>query len=196
MKASRGAILMAIVMITAPLSAQDGGGAPLPVRLRVSGEVRVGRPAPPVVLPYATQAGHGPADQPFTLAKELGHVVVLVFHPGDFTPGSMAQWRGLRERAATLFPAGVVVVGISTDSLDTHVRFARELDLPFKLTSDPDLSVARSYGAADGSRAKRMTVVVGPGGQVRYVDAAFAVLDPQSYVHLGAAIESAKKESP
>lgn len=196
MKLSHGVMLVAIWAVTAPLSAQDGGGAPLPVRLRLAGEVRVGRPAPPIVLPYATQAGPGPADQPFTLAKELGRVVVLVFHPGDFTPGSMAQWRALRERAATLFPSGVVVVGISTDSLETHVRFARELDLPFKLVSDADLSVARRYGAADGSRARRMMVVVGPGGQVHYVDAAFAVLDPQSYVHLGAAIAAARKELP
>lgn len=196
MKARRSAILVAIGLITAPLSAQDRGGDAPVVRLRLANELRIGQAAPPIVVPYATQSGPGPTDQPFTLAKELGRVVVLVFHPGDFTPGSMAQWRALRERSATLFPSGVVVVGVSTDSLETHARFARELDLPFKLVSDADLAVARRYGAADGSRARRMTVVVGPRGHVRYVDASFAVLDPQSYVHLGAAIEAAKKELP
>jgi peroxiredoxin Q/BCP len=95
-----------------------------------------------------------------------------------------------------MFGDGVVLVGISNDSLATHQRFARELDLPFKLLSDPDLRVTRAYGAADGARARRVVVVIGRDGQVRHVDPAFAALDPQSYVQLGAAIEAARKERP
>jgi len=176
-----------------PLAAQD---RPISVRLRLADEVRVGRAAPPVVLPYATRDGIGPADQPFTLAKELGRVVVLAFYPGDFTPGCTAEWRAFAERAGTMFGDGVVLAGISNDSLGTHARFARELDLPFKLLSDTDLRVARAYGAADGARARRIVVVIGRDGVVRYVDPAFAALDPQSYVQLGAAIEAARNERP
>jgi peroxiredoxin Q/BCP len=123
-------------------------------------------------------------------------VVVLAFYPGDFTPGCTAEWRAFAERATTMFGDGVVLVGISNDSLATHQRFARELDLPFKLLSDPDLRVTRAYGAADGARARRVVVVIGRDGQVRHVDPAFAALDPQSYVQLGAAIEAARKERP
>jgi peroxiredoxin Q/BCP len=186
-------LCLALLVVTAPVAAQD---RPVSVRLRLADEVRIGRAAPAVVLPYATRDGLGPADQPFTLAKELGRVVVLAFYPGDFTPGCTAEWRAFAERAKTLFGEGVVLVGISNDSLATHVRFARELDLPFKLLSDPDLRVARSYGAADGARARRVVVVVGRDGRVRHVDPAFAALDPQSYVQLGAAIEAARKERP
>ena len=88
----------------------------------------------------------------------------------------------------------MVVAGISADSLDSHIRFARELDLPFKLLSDPSLSVARNYGVADGDRARRAVVVVGRNGVVRYFDPAFAALDPQSYSQLGAAVQAARKE--
>jgi peroxiredoxin Q/BCP len=88
----------------------------------------------------------------------------------------------------------VVVAGISPDSLESHVRFARELELPFKLLSDPELRVARQYGATDGNRMRRVVVVVGRDGIVRYVDPAFAALDPQSYLQLGAAVEAARRE--
>lgn len=185
--------LATALALAAPLAAQD---RPVAVRFRLADEVRIGRPAPAVVLPYATRDGIGPADQPFTLAKELGRVVVLAFYPGDFTPGCTAEWRAFAERAPTLFGEGVVLVGISNDSLATHVRFARELELPFKLLSDADLRVARTYGAADGARARRVVVVIGRDGATRFVDPAFAALDPQSYVQLGAAIEAARKERP
>ncbi|MEO8478810.1 MAG: redoxin domain-containing protein [Gemmatimonadota bacterium] len=185
------AVVCGIPVVTA--SGQDAA-APVSIRLRVAEEARVGRPAPDIVLQYATRDGLGPVDQPFSLRKELGRVVVLAFYPGDFTPGCTAEWQGLRDRAAELFGNDVVVAGISTDSLASHVRFAREFDLPFKFLSDPDLIVARQYDAADGRRARRAVVVLGRDGVVRYIDRAFAALDPESYVHLGEAVAAATKE--
>ena len=187
--------LAALAVLAAPLGAQTSNhDVPVPIRLRVADDVRVGQAAPQIVLPYATRDGVGPAAQPFDLRKELGLVVVLAFYPGDFTPGCAAEWRTLREQSATLFGPDVVVAGISADSLDSHIRFARELDLPFKLLSDPRLTVARNYGVADGDRSRRAVVVVGRNGVVRYFDPAFAALDPQSYSQLGAAVQAARKE--
>lgn len=195
---TRPAVRLALLLAVGggmPLAAQDPAAErPLSVKLRLAEEVRVGRPAPPVVLPYATRDGIGPVDQPFTLAKELGRVVVLAFYPGDFTPGCTAEWRAFAERKA-MFGDDVVLVGISSDSLATHVRFARELELPYKLLSDTELRVARAYGVADGTRTRRAVIVIGRDGVVRHLDPAFAALDPQSYVTLGAAIEAARKDA-
>lgn len=184
-----GALLLTLAM---PAAAQDGD-QPVKLRLLLDDAPSVGRKAPAIVLPYATRSGVGPADQPFSLAREIGRVVVLVFYPGNFIAASTAEWQALRERSATLAPDGVVLVGISTDSLVSHVRFASGLDLPFKLLSDGDRAIIQRYGVSDGPRARRAVVVVGPDGTVRYLDPAFAVLDPESYVHLAAAIRAAKE---
>ncbi len=189
----RDVALLSLLTVT-PLTAQTLESSPVRLSLRVAEELRVGRPAPAVTLPYATAAGIGPADQPFELHRELGRVVVLAFYPGDFTPGCTAEWRAFRDRAATLFGPEVVVAGISGDSLESHVAFARQLELPFKLLSDAGLRVARRYDAADANRARRVVVVVGRDGLVRYLDRAFAALDPEAYVQLGAAVSAARAE--
>jgi hypothetical protein len=54
--------------------------------------------------------------------------------------------------------------------------------------------VARRYAAVDGPRARREVIVIGRDGRVTYVDAGFAALDPQSYVHLSAAIQAAREK--
>ncbi len=163
------------------------------VRLALEDPPRVGRPAPAIVLPYATSTGVGPADQPFDLRLELGNVVVIAFYPADFSAGCTAEWEAFRDRANSALN-GVVVVGVSADSLATHQRFAAQLGLPFKLLSDPDHEVARRYAAMDGARPRRAVVVVGRDGRVRFIDPAFLALDPQSYSRLDAAIATAKEK--
>jgi peroxiredoxin len=61
------------------------------------------------------------------------------------------------------------------------------------LLSDRDGAIIQRYGLSDGSRAKRAVVVIGRDGTVRSVDPAFAALDPQSYIHLAAAIRAAQE---
>ncbi|MEO5798440.1 MAG: redoxin domain-containing protein [Gemmatimonadales bacterium] len=186
--------LGAVLLGAASPAIGQGTTARLPrVKLALEDAPRLGRPAPLVVLPYATAAGIGPVDQPFALGKELGNIVVLAFYPGDFTPASTAQWRAFRERADSLFGTGVVVVGVASDSLATHQRFAQELELPFKLLGDADHTVARRYAAMNSKQPRHMVVVVGRDGRVRYVDSTFAPLDPERYVHLATAIAAAKE---
>jgi peroxiredoxin Q/BCP len=181
-------------MMVAGTAAGQADSSGVRVRFALEDVIKVGRPAPVFTLPYATRSGPGPADQPFDLAKELGRVVVIAFYPGDFTPGCTAEWRAFAQQADSLFGDGVVVAGISVDSLDSHVRFARELELPFKLLSDRSQQVARIYGVAQGAKVRRVVIVVGRDGRVTWFDPAFAELDPQRYVQLAAAVRAAKEK--
>ena len=185
----------AFVLLTAVLAHQAGAQDSGAVKLRLSLEegVHVGRRAPALVLPYATADSAGPASQPFDLAKEVDQVVVLIFYPRDEVPGVAEDWRAIVAHEPPPAGGGVELVGISADSVAAHVRFARELGLPFKLLSDRTLAVARRYGAIRGREIAPMLVVVGRGGRVRYVDPQFAPRIAASYVHLDAAIRTAKE---
>jgi peroxiredoxin len=103
--------------------------------------------APEFTLPWATRDSVGPADAPFRLGHARGKVVVLAFFPKDFTSGCTAEMRTFADQYATMFGDEVVVVGISVDSVTTHVSFAQSLQLPFQLLSDPAQAVAKKYGS-------------------------------------------------
>ncbi|MGH7584355.1 MAG: hypothetical protein ACREL5_14130, partial [Gemmatimonadales bacterium] len=79
------------------------------LRLSVQEGAHVGRKAPPIVLPYATRDSAGPTSQPFDLAKELGHVVIVVFYPGSGALGAgppgagpSADWRAIAQHEGPL----------------------------------------------------------------------------------------------
>ena len=81
-----------------------------------------------------------------SLSDFLGRKVVLYFYPKDNTPGCTRQacafadsYKGFRSR-------DVVVIGISKDSVASHLKFAQKYDLPFILLSDPELQAIQSYG--------------------------------------------------
>lgn len=188
---NRWACVPLIVALAQGAAAQDSGAVKL--RLSLEEGAHVGRRAPAVVLPYATADSAGPTTQPFDLAKELDHVVVLIFYLRDDAPGAAEDWRAIAAHEPPAPGGGVVIVGIAADSIAAHVRFARKLQLPFKLLSDRTRAVARRYGAVRGREISPLLVVVGRGGQVRYVDAQFAPRVAASYVHLDAAIRAAKE---
>ena len=178
------------------LSAQDTAtAAPSkgpPTAVMVSGP-DVGRRAPGVRLPWANAEGVGPADQAHDLANDLGKTVVLAFYPRDFTSSDKTQLRTFAERYDSLFGPEVTVVGISTDPLETHSRFAASLALPFRLLSDPTQAVARRYASHDRSGHLRRTVyVIGPDGRVKYRNLRFNPLDPKHYAELGAAVRRSR----
>ena len=144
-------------------------------------------------LPWANRDGIGPADQPYDLSLDRGKTVVLAFYPKDFTSGCTAELKTFAQQYDSLFGPEVVVVGISVDSLPTHVRFATSLGLPFRLLSDPDQAVARRYASKGRSGSMRRTVyVVGPDGKVQYRNTRFNALDPGHYTELGAAVRRSR----
>jgi peroxiredoxin Q/BCP len=180
----------ALVVAAHLLPAQAGYGKPTAV---VVGGPEVGRRAPDFTLAWANQDGVGPAEAPYQLWRDRGKTVVVAFYPRDFTKGCTAEMRTFAEQYDTLFGPDVVVVGISTDSVETHSRFAASLNLPFRLLSDPDQAVAKRYGSFDSSGFSRRTVfVVAPDGTVKYRNLHFNALDPKHYAELGAAVQAAR----
>lgn len=182
--------LLASVMTAAPLKAQDSTiGRPAAI---LADGPREGEMAPDFSLPWATKdsVGGGPW---FGLSSQRGKVVVLAFYPKDFTPGCTAEMRAFTEQYADLFGEDVVVVGINADSLDTHVRFAQSLGVPFRLLSDLDQKVSKKYGSAGERGYNRRTIyVIDRKGRVSYTDLRFGALDPKAYRNLKAAVRDAR----
>jgi peroxiredoxin Q/BCP len=154
---------------------------------------REGDRAPDFSLPWASRDTAGAVPW-FSLSAERGKVVVVAFYPRDFTSGCTAEMKAFTEQYTDLFGDDVVVVGISTDSLSTHQRFAASLGLPFRLLSDPDQRVSKVYGSADTDGRNRRTVfVVDRKGRVGYVDYRFGALDPESYSSLKSAVQEERR---
>jgi peroxiredoxin Q/BCP len=187
--------LVACVVLAAPPStlAQDGPGK---VTVRMQGGPDVGQRAPDFSLPWANRDGVGPVESPYQLASDRGKTVVVAFYPRDFTKGCTAQMRTFAEQYDSLFGPNVVLVGISTDSVTTHSRFASSLGLPFRLLSDPEQRVSKQYASKDPEGYNRRTIyVVGPDGRVKFRDLSFNALDPNDYADLRAAVRNSSRGS-
>ena len=159
--------------------------------ITVLGGPDVGRRAPDFSLPWAGRDGVGPVEAPYQLASDRGKTVVVAFYPRDFTKGCTAEMRAFAEQYDSLFGPEVVLVAISTDSVETHKRFAASLGLPFRLLSDPEQRVSKQYSSKDPDGYNRRTVyVVGPDGKVKFRNMRFNALDPKDYAELRAAVKS------
>src|SRR3954462_6177124 len=80
------------------------------------------------------------------LSDLKGQRVVLYFYPKDDTPGCTKEACDFRDNMARL-SRRAVVLGVSRDSIASHVKFKAKYELPFDLLSDPDASVGKAYGA-------------------------------------------------
>ncbi len=189
--------LMAVALLAgcavAPAS-QRPSGEPIRLGLTLDGAPRIGGLAPDIVLPYATRDGVGPGNQPFDLRKELGLVVVMSFCRLDTAEECLTQWRTFRDQQSAIFGAGVVVVGVSADSLPALAKFAAGQTLPFKFVSDPDRVYARRFAFIDAiGRVRHTLMVIGRDGRVRYIDGGFAALESTGYNNLAGAVKAAKE---
>jgi thioredoxin-dependent peroxiredoxin len=106
------------------------------------------------------------------LSDQRGKVVVLLFYPGDETPICTRQMCSVRDRWADYSATGAEVVGLSTDSVESHKKFADHHDLPLRLLSDVGGSVANLYGAQSliPGKVARSVFVIDANGIVRYRD--------------------------
>jgi peroxiredoxin Q/BCP len=178
---------------TPPAVAQNGPGT---IRAILEKGPDVGQRAPDFSLPWANRDGEGPIESPYQLASDRGKTVVVAFYPRDFTKGCTAQMRTFAEQYDSLFGPDVVLVAISTDSVQTHGRFAASLGLPFRLLSDPEQRVSKQYASKHPDGYNRRTIyVIGPDGRVRYRNLRFNALDPKDYADLRSAVRSSTRRS-
>jgi thioredoxin-dependent peroxiredoxin len=97
--------------------------------------------------------------------------VVIFFYPKDDTTGCTKEACRFRDDFARFGRTGAQIVGISSDSVESHRRFAAKYSLPYTLLSDPGGRVRKLYGATSlfGLMAGRATFVIDREGVVRHV---------------------------
>ena len=100
--------------------------------------LEVGTKAPDFELPDQNGELH-------KLSDYTGKKVVLYFYPKDNTPGCTRQACAFAQNYSAFEEKGVVVIGVSKDSVASHVKFAEKHQLPFILLSDPELVAIQGY---------------------------------------------------
>jgi len=147
----------------------------------------VGQPAPEFTLP--DQNGGS-----VSLSSLKGGWVVVYFYPKDDTPGCTAESCSFRDSFEEFTDAGAKVVGISSDSVESHKAFATKHNLPFTLLADTDGSVRNAFGVGKtlGLIPGRVTYVIDPEGVVRHKFS--SQFKPKS--HIDEALDVIKAGSP
>jgi peroxiredoxin Q/BCP len=141
---------------------------------------------------FSTQMVEGDQIKPVKLSDFRGKRVVLYFYPKDFTPGCTKEACSFRDGFSRFQKAGIVVLGCSIDSSDNHRAFIKKYSLQFPLLLDPDKTIARTYGAANGIPIlgfdKRITYLIDPAGKILKV---YPSVDPS--VHATEILEVLEK---
>ena len=129
--------------------------------------VREGEPAPDFEL--KTDSG-----ETVKLSSFRGRPIVLYFYPGDDTPGCTKEACSFRDVYDDFQERGAVILGVSPDAEESHVRFKQKYNLPFALLADTEHDAAEKYGVwveknSFGKKrmsVKRSTFVIDPDGTV------------------------------
>lgn len=130
----------------------------------MSTRIQEGTQAPELTLPAHP-------DGEVSLSDYRGKWVVLFFYPKDETPGCTKEACHFRDTYQDFVDAGAVVLGISSDSLESHKGFASKHRLPYPLLSDhkgqarKTFQVPKTLGLFPG----RVTYVIDPGGVIRRI---------------------------
>ena len=134
------------------------------------------------VVSFAAQAGSltGKPAPDFALPDQYGEIhkledfrgtwLALYFYPRDDTPGCTTEACNFRDNIYAFKAIGAEVVGISIDDTESHKEFSEKYELPFKILSDTDGSVTRTYEAIRDLKlfkwAKRESFLINPEGIV------------------------------
>ncbi|MCK5290876.1 MAG: peroxiredoxin [Thermoplasmata archaeon] len=106
-----------------------------------------------------------------SLSNYSGKNVVVYFYPKDNTPGCTKEAKSFRDYGGEFENLNTEIVGISTDSIKSHEKFARKYDLDFTLLSDRDKTICNSCGVTGltGMTAKRTTFLLDKEGVIRTI---------------------------
>jgi peroxiredoxin Q/BCP len=129
--------------------------------------LKIGDEAPNFSLPDQNGKTHH-------LSQYLGSWVLLYFYPKDDTPGCTREACSIRDNFAEFKKAGITVLGMSADSVQSHARFAEKYELPFTILSDPEKTTLKKYGAWAKKAflgksflgIKRMSYLISPEGKI------------------------------
>lgn len=102
------------------------------------------------------------------LADYNGRWLVLYFYPKDFTSGCTVEAEKFRDSFDEL-KEKTAVVGVSSDSVESHEGFCSKYGLQFTLLSDPDKKMINSYGADGVIFTRRVTFLIDPQGSIRKI---------------------------
>ncbi len=133
-------------------------------------EPKIGDVAPNFRLPSTT-------GKEIELKQFKGKDVILYFYPKDDTPGCTAEACSFRDHESDLAKHGAAVLGVSTDSLESHDKFRGKHNLNFPLLSDQTADIAKMYGVWKeknlyGRRTwgvARTTYWIGPDGRIKKI---------------------------
>jgi peroxiredoxin Q/BCP len=108
----------------------------------------------------------------FDIIEYIGKPLVIYFYPKDDTPGCTIQACTFRDKYEDFKALGAEVIGISSDSLKSHQKFASRYKLPFILLSDFDKKIRTQFGVPNdflGLIPGRATYVIDKKGVVRLI---------------------------
>jgi peroxiredoxin Q/BCP len=133
-------------------------------------KLQVGDPAPP--FNAVTSGG-----KRVSLADFQGKHVLLYFYPRDSTPGCTKEACAFRDHYPEFQKKGAVVLGVSTDGLASHDKFAAKYELPFPLLVDEDKKIVTAYGVWGeksflGKKYQgihRVSFLIGPDGRIKNI---------------------------
>ena len=102
------------------------------------GIIKVGDPAP--AIKAVDQNG-----KEISLSQFKGKKIILYFYPKDDTPGCTAEACNLRDNYTDLTARGFVIIGVSADSISSHLKFQTKYQLTFHLLADIEKKIIKSY---------------------------------------------------
>lgn len=111
------------------------------------------------------------------ISQYKGKWVIVYFYPKDDTPGCTKEACSFRDASSEFKKAGVVILGISKDSVASHKKFADKYHLTFPLLSDEDKAVIQAYDAWGSKKFMgrtfegilRKTYLINPAGEIKKV---------------------------
>jgi peroxiredoxin Q/BCP len=132
------------------------------------------------------------AGERWTLSGARGKVVALFFYPGDETPVCTKQLCSARDNWALYQKTGAEVLGVNTDSVEKHHRFAANHNLPMRLLSDPEGKTVRDYDMRNLIGVRRGVIVIDKDGYIRFRKVVLPVFRPSDNEVLDAINEAGK----